>query len=342
MDSLTQIVLGAAVGEAVCGKKIGNKAMVIGAIAGTIPDLDVLLRPFQDLVQELYYHRSLSHSIFFAVFCSPLFAWLTQLILKRFRDGQRVSFKEWYFLYFLGFLTHSLLDCFTTWGTRLFYPFLDYSVAFYSVFVIDPLYTVPFLICLLIAAFIRRENPRRSFFNYLGIGLSSLYLLIGLVNKNIANGAFESSLEKEQIEHQDYISKPTIVNTLLWASSVKVDSGFMTGLYSLFDENKNVKFRFTPQHKELLNPYLPNEKLERLLEITKGYYTVKPASKGVYINDLRFGEFNAWNGEEGEFVFVYHVWEENGELQFEQINYKVSQGTAELDAFWNRLWGKKP
>jgi len=42
MDSITQIVLGAAVGDAVLGKKIGNRAMVWGAIAGTIPDLDVL------------------------------------------------------------------------------------------------------------------------------------------------------------------------------------------------------------------------------------------------------------------------------------------------------------
>ena len=43
MDSLTQVVLGAAVGEAALGKKIGNRAIVWGGIAGTIPDLDVLI-----------------------------------------------------------------------------------------------------------------------------------------------------------------------------------------------------------------------------------------------------------------------------------------------------------
>ena len=46
MDSLTQIVLGAAVGEAVLGKKIGNWAIFWGAIAGTVPDLDVFLSYF--------------------------------------------------------------------------------------------------------------------------------------------------------------------------------------------------------------------------------------------------------------------------------------------------------
>ena len=43
MDSITQIVLGAACGEIALGKKIGNKAILFGAIGGTIPDLDVLI-----------------------------------------------------------------------------------------------------------------------------------------------------------------------------------------------------------------------------------------------------------------------------------------------------------
>ena len=34
MDAVTQIALGAAVGEATLGKKAGNKAVVWGAIAG--------------------------------------------------------------------------------------------------------------------------------------------------------------------------------------------------------------------------------------------------------------------------------------------------------------------
>ena len=61
MDSLTQATLGAAVGEAVLGKKIGNKAAVIGAIIGTIPDLDVLLVPFFNEFQKISLHRGYSH-----------------------------------------------------------------------------------------------------------------------------------------------------------------------------------------------------------------------------------------------------------------------------------------
>ena len=63
MDSLTQITLGAALGEAVLGRQVGRKAMLYGAVCGTLPDLDVLLK-FGDPVMDFTFHRSFSHSIF--------------------------------------------------------------------------------------------------------------------------------------------------------------------------------------------------------------------------------------------------------------------------------------
>ena len=69
MDSVTQIALGAAVGEAVLGKKVGNKAVLWGAVAGTIPDLDVIPGYFMDTVARLDFHRGFSHSILFCPFC---------------------------------------------------------------------------------------------------------------------------------------------------------------------------------------------------------------------------------------------------------------------------------
>ena len=46
MDSLTQATLGAAIGQALLGKKIGGKAAILGAVVATIPDLDVALYLF--------------------------------------------------------------------------------------------------------------------------------------------------------------------------------------------------------------------------------------------------------------------------------------------------------
>ncbi len=55
MDSLTQAALGAAVGEAILGKKLGRKAAIAGAIVATIPDLDVLILPlFSDFERKCF------------------------------------------------------------------------------------------------------------------------------------------------------------------------------------------------------------------------------------------------------------------------------------------------
>src|SRR5690606_9714865 len=146
MDSLTQIVLGAAVGEAVLGRKVGNKAMLYGAIAGTIPDLDTFASYFVDTVTAIEIHRGFTHSIFFSVVFAPVFGWLISKIERK----SAANWIDWSRLMFFGLFTHPLLDSFTTWGTQLFWP-LDIRLDLKTIFVIDPLYTLPFLIFLILA-----------------------------------------------------------------------------------------------------------------------------------------------------------------------------------------------
>ena len=102
MDSLTQIVLGAAVGEAVLGKKVGNKAMLFGAIAGTIPDLDVLTCFLSnDALTAIEWHRGFSHSIVFSMIFAPIFGWLVYKIVPK----KEATWKEWSWLMFWGLFT---------------------------------------------------------------------------------------------------------------------------------------------------------------------------------------------------------------------------------------------
>jgi len=77
MDSLTQIVLGAACGEAVLGKKIGNKALLFGAIGGTIPDLDVFIGKlfYTNEIDIMLFHRGFMHSILFSILGAFFFGW---------------------------------------------------------------------------------------------------------------------------------------------------------------------------------------------------------------------------------------------------------------------------
>ena len=143
MDSLTQIVLGAACGEAVLGKKIGNKALLFGAIGGTIPDLDVFTGPlfYKNEIDVMLFHRSFMHSILFSVLAAFLLGWLVH---KLYNSGKRLhttTQNDWAKLFFWSLFTHPLLDCFTPYGTQLFAPFSNYRVAFNNIAVADPLYT---------------------------------------------------------------------------------------------------------------------------------------------------------------------------------------------------------
>ena len=190
MDSLSQIVLGAAVGEAALGKKVGNKAALWGAIAGTIPDLDVLSGLWQTEFESMVSHRGFSHSIFFSLVFAPILGWLIWRIYKR----RQASYRDWSLLAFLSLVTHPLLDCFTSWGTQLFWPFSDHRVAWDTIFVADPLYTLPFLTCLIVALFLRRDSKARRNWNRAGLIISCAYLMLTVVNKMTVNRVFTKQL----------------------------------------------------------------------------------------------------------------------------------------------------
>lgn len=338
MDSLTQVVLGASVGEVILGKKIGNKALLWGGIAGTIPDLDVLANPLLDMVGQLSFHRSVTHSFLFAIVVSPLLG----LLLKRLFRKELATWQEWSWLFFFGFVTHVLLDSCTTWGTQLFWPFSNYGVAFYNIFVIDPLYTLPFLGFVFATGFYARSSVKRRILNYTGLAISSAYLLFSFGAKAAANTVFEANFDKQTINYSSYISKPTPLNTIFWSVTAKAEGGFYNGFYSLMDSDKTINYSFEPHNKHLLEPYLGNPRLERLLEITTGYYTVEPAEKGVKINDLRFGKFDDWREEGGGYVFVYNVWRNpDGSLGFKEINNRPKVDKAYLADYWHRITGNK-
>lgn len=337
MDSLTQIVLGAAVGEAVCGKKIGNKAIVWGAVAGTIPDLDVLVRPFVDLVTELEFHRSITHSFFFAIFASPIFG----ALLLRLYKNEKAIMSDWTLLFFWGFVTHALLDAFTTWGTQLFYPFSNWRVAFESIFVIDPLYTLPFLGFVIAAAFYHRESPKRRKLNNLGLYISTAYLLLTVVNKGYMNYVFSNAFVAQKIDIQRFHTKPSALNNILWSATAEAKDGYYIGYHSLLDKDVSVKFfKFEKKH-ELLDSLKDQETLARLKFIANDYYTIERFGDTIRMNDLRFGQLDGWSKGEGQFVFAYLMKEKNGKLEVWQQPNDIETGKKMLGQFADRILGKQ-
>lgn len=332
MDSLTQIVLGAAVGEAVLGKKVGNKAMLWGAVAGTIPDLDVLTRFFADTVTAIEWHRGFSHSIFFSIVFAPVFGWLVWKLNRK----SEATYKDWSILFFLGLFTHPVLDAFTTWGTQLFWPFKT-RLAFQNIFVIDPLYTIPFLGFLILAMFQKKTSPKRRKYSRLGLIVSSSYLLLTLILKGISYQKFTNGLEKQGISYIDIDTRPTPFNTILWTANIDAGDAYLIGNYSFFD-SKEIEFTSYPKNHDLLGELETDDKVVRLINIAEGWFTITEKEDILFFNDLRFGLISLDPSEE-QFAFTYRLNLENDTTKVTEEPKYNTDGKKLFSALWKRIWG---
>ncbi len=332
MDSLTQIVLGATVGEAVLGKKVGNKAMLYGAIAGTIPDLDTFASYFTDTVTAIEIHRGFTHSIAFSVLFAPLFGWLISKIERK----SLANWRDWSWLMFWGFFTHPILDSFTTWGTQLFWPF-DIRLEFKTIFVIDPLYTLPFLVFLILAMRSQRGSQKRRKYNNLGLIVSSTYLLLTVGIKAITYNKFKNALEEQDISYIQLSNKPAPFNTILWTANVETEEAFLIGDYSFFD-TQPIKFGRYLKNHHLLGELVKYDNVQRMINVSKGWYIISEKEGELYFHDLRFGVLDL-EATEPTFVFTYKLIEDNGDIRIKETERRPEDVEELLTVLGNRILG---
>lgn len=282
MDSLTQAALGAAVGEAMLGKKIGGKAAIIGAAIGTIPDLDVLLSPFFTSLQNISIHRGYSHSILFCV----LIAFLTAYLLSQLKWTQVVAYRKLWLLSFLGLFTHVLLDAFTTYGTQLFLPFTDWRVSFDSINIVDPFYTVPLLAGLLVSVFrLAPTAARRALPNQLGLLISTVYLLFTLANKEHIENVFANALEEQEITYYRMLTVPVKVGNMIWYGVANDGEQLHLGKYSILEGNA-IKFESFLINEQLLDG-VDEELVDRMKWFAQGFYTVAQEGRTLRIYNMQ-------------------------------------------------------
>lgn len=314
MDTLTQITLGAAIGEATLGAKIGNKAPFWGAILGIVPDLDVLASPFVSEVQALAIHRGITHSLFFCVVGAPLLGWL----LQRYYSKIKTKWKDWSLLVFWVLLTHIFIDVCTSYGTQVFQPFSNYALSFNSVFIIDPLYTLPLMGGIFTALFMNSTSPKRKWANRLGLVISSIYLLLGFGIKAHVNNVFEQNFERYKIEPVNYMTTPAPFSIFLWTGYAEEGDTLYAGLYSVFDKDKQIDFHPIRQNEYLLDPYRNQLPVERLVWFSQGYFAVKQDAEKIIVHDLRFGRSDLWLTEQP----APYVW--NYRLEFNSDSTRVT------------------
>lgn len=339
MDSLTQIVLGAACGEIALGRKIGNKAILFGAIGGTIPDLDVILGNlfFNNQIDQTAFHRGFMHSIVFAIIASLVIGFIFfELYNTKARKGT-TTIKDWIWLFFLSIFTHPILDSFTPYGTQLFLPFSNYRVAFNTISVVDLVYTFPFLFCMVATMFFKRSNPRRIKWAKAGIYISSVYMILTIANKLYIDTVFEKSFKEAHIPFKRFSAQPTIGNNILWYSVAESENNYHVGFYSLLDSNNRMDTIYTiTKNHELLDIHHPDIKTLRWFSNEYFRFLKNSTTGSIEYIDLRYPFLNPKNPNSALFTFP---------LIKEGNRYNISSfRDRKIDSmgfqnFWERLKG---
>ncbi|MFV8373337.1 metal-dependent hydrolase [Flavobacterium sp. LB2P74] len=296
MDSFTQIALGIAIAEVCVGKKLKNKTILYGAILGTIPDLDVVVGLFLNPVDAVLIHRGISHSLFLFLLLSPIFGWIISTI-----ERKKIHFIQATNMAFWCLFTHVLLDMFTSWGTQILWP-LENRFALKTIFVIDPLYTIPLVIAL-IMVWNTKDIILRKRYIIRGLLISSSYLLLSCIIKIYALHQFEKALLKQRIQYSQIIVKPTAFNLILWNTNVTTAENYQLGDYSLFD-TQPISFNAYSKNKILESQLKENSDFKKLKKASEGWYIISQKNQSLYFNDLRFGLLND-NPKNPQFAFSY-------------------------------------
>ncbi|MBN1988159.1 MAG: metal-dependent hydrolase [Bacteroidales bacterium] len=300
MDSLTQVVLGAAVAEAAFGKKIGNKAILWGGVAGTIPDLDVIVSPFFDPVTALFVHRGFSHSLLFPFIAAPLVGWL---ISKIERNATGMNWRQWTLLAFLSIFTHSFIDYFNSYGTGIFEPFSSYRLAFDSIGIIDFFYTIPFLLFTAWLMFYPAGHKMRKVLVWTGIIVSTLYLGYTVTNKLQIEREVKQELAARSIDYDRILSSPLPMTNFLWMVVVQDNTGFYIGYRSVFDGDTPTQYEYVKQNDNLLRRFANDKSVRGVKQFTNGFYVVEVDDDGrLWLHDLRFGGLAT-----GAYVFSFQL-----------------------------------
>jgi inner membrane protein len=338
MDSLTQLTLGASVGEIVLGKKIGNRAVVWGAVAGSFPDLDIVIAPFTDDIGFIVHHRAISHSLLLPVIASPILGWLLAKWYRNHPAG--LDYRHWTRLFFWCLLTHLILDVLTVYGTQILLPFSDYRAAIGSIFIIDPLYTIPLLAGVAASLFLKPTSAVRRTVNYAGIVASSCYLLLTLCNKCYVEQVFSRSLTKQNITANRFMTNPTPLNNVLWYCIAEDTDGYHLGYYSLLDRSRDVEFTYIPRHAEPITDFEDAYVIDRLIWFSDGYYAVRKEQGELVFHNIKFGNMTL-NKTEERFVFSYLIESgDEGGLSARQVFRAEGEDLMKLArGLWQRIKG---
>jgi inner membrane protein len=330
MDSVSQIALGAAVGVATMGRRTAVwKAALWGAVAGTLPDLDVFI-DHGDPIRNMVLHRAETHAPFWlTLFSLPLAAAIARL------QGEWALWRRWWLAMWLALVTHPLLDAMTVYGTQLGLPFTDHPFGVGSVFIIDPLYTLPLLVgaCWALAT---RGAGRGLRANAIGLALSTLYLGWGVLAQQQVSRVASASLAAQGITAERVLVTPSAFNSLLWRVVAVAGDRYHEGFYSFLDSEPKMRFDAFERGPALAAGLQNTEGVQRIRAFSKGFYAMREEGARVLITDLRMGQ-------EPSYIFSFAVAERHSApaplVPAEQVGTRPDLGRW-LPWLWRRMLGQ--
>ena len=302
------------------------KAALWGGLAGTLPDLDVLIDQ-GDALRNMVLHRAESHSLFWLTLASPVLAGLPALL-----HGEQAGFRRWWLAMWLALVTHPLLDAMTVYGTQLLLPFTNYPFGVGSIFIIDPLYTLPLLAGVVLGVTRRQWRGLPSV--HAGLVLSTAYLAWSAAAQWHVRTMAQESLAGEA-QPAAILVTPTPFNTLLWRIvAMRPDGSYDEGFRSLLDGSRPIQWaRFAAPPVSAAVSTLPP--VQRLAAFSHGFYKVHARGGRAWVTDLRMGQ-------EPNYSFSFVVaQEQGGEWRPVVPRNEGSRGDVRrgLAWVWERMWG---
>ncbi len=286
MDSVSQFALGAAIGVAVMGRRTAAwKAALWGGACATLSDLDVVV-DYGDAVANMTRHRAESHALAWLTLASPALAWAVARLAR-----EPHLFRRWWLAIWAVLVTHPLLDAMTIYGTRLALPFDDHPFGVGSLFIIDPLYTLPLLAGVALAV---RGGSRALRWNALGLALSTLYVGWSVAAQQHVAGIARATLAARDGEAPPaarLLVTPAPLTTLLWRVVVVHDDRYEEGFRSLLDRAPTMRLRAYPNGRELREAAAALPAVRTMQQFTHGFYRLSETGDGrIELSDLRMGQ----------------------------------------------------
>lgn len=303
MDSFTHIALGACIGELFFEKGFGKKAMIWGALAQSIPDIDFVTSLWMNTPESLLAHRGFTHSFFFAILIITLFA----LIANKIHKPHNISFLKWISFFSISVLLHLFIDAFNNYGIGWFEPFSHERFSFNVIYVADPFFSVPLFILFTVLIISNKYELKRQKWVTIGLSISFVYLAYCVVNKSLADKRFRGESMKQRIHYNNYFTTPAPLQNWLWYAVAATDSGYEVGYFSLLDKHNKINFHYIKANHQLYNEVYDHESLQKLIRFSKGFYFIQHRNDSLIFNDLRFGQILGWRYPNNDFVFHYSL-----------------------------------